>query len=61
MPFVKIDLFEGRTDDQKIALAQEVTEVVMKHTGASKEAVHVFINDLKEGTYFPQGEMKRKG
>ncbi|MGT2911121.1 4-oxalocrotonate tautomerase [Streptococcus cameli] len=60
MPFVKIDLFEGRSDEQKIALAKEVTEVVSKHTGASKEAIHVFINDLKEGTYFPQGEMKRK-
>ncbi|MEY8463554.1 4-oxalocrotonate tautomerase [Streptococcus merionis] len=60
MPFVKIDLFEGRTDEQKIALAKEITEVVMKHTGANREAIHVFINDLMEGTYFPHGEMKRK-
>ncbi|MDU8954098.1 MAG: tautomerase family protein, partial [Streptococcus sp.] len=25
MPFVKIDLFEGRTEEQKIELAREVT------------------------------------
>lgn len=60
MPFVKIDLFEGRTQEQKMALAREVTEVVSKHTKAPKEAIHVFIKDMPEGTYFPQGEMKRK-
>ncbi|HEM4510103.1 TPA: tautomerase family protein, partial [Streptococcus suis] len=30
MPFVRIDLFEGRTEEQKIALAREVTEVVSR-------------------------------
>ena len=30
MPFVKIDLFEGRTEEQKIELAREVTEVVSR-------------------------------
>ncbi|MBF0843054.1 hypothetical protein E5983_02000 [Streptococcus danieliae] len=32
----------------------------MKHTGAIKEAIHVFIQDLPEGTYYPQGQMKTK-
>lgn len=30
MPFVKIDLFEGRSDEQKTQLAREVTEVVAR-------------------------------
>ncbi|HEM3623687.1 4-oxalocrotonate tautomerase [Streptococcus suis] len=60
MPFVRIDLFEGCTEEQKIALAREVTEVVSRNTNAPKEAIHVFINDMPEGTYYPQGEMKRK-
>ncbi len=30
MPFVKIDLFEGRSQEQKIQLAREVTEVVSR-------------------------------
>ena len=29
MPFVRIDLFEGRTLEQKKALAKEVTEAVV--------------------------------
>ena len=53
MPFVKIDLFEGRSEEQKI-------EVVSRVAKAPKEAIHVFINDMPEGTYYPHGEMKKK-
>ncbi|MEQ9764044.1 4-oxalocrotonate tautomerase [Streptococcus sp. ZJ151] len=60
MPFVKIDLFEGRSDEQKAQLAREVTEVVSRVAEAPKEAIHVFINDMPEGTYFPHGDIKRK-
>ncbi|WEV44741.1 4-oxalocrotonate tautomerase [Streptococcaceae bacterium ESL0687] len=60
MPFVRIDLFEGRTEEQKINLAREITEVVTKNTGAPAEAIHVFINDMPEGTYYPHGQMKKK-
>ena len=49
MPFVKIELFEGRSEEQKAALAREVTEVVSRIAKAPKEAIHVFINDLPEG------------
>ena len=60
MPFVRIDLFEGRTLEQKKALAKEVTEAVVRNTGAPQSAVHVIINDMPEGTYFPQGQMREK-
>ncbi|AGM98855.1 4-oxalocrotonate tautomerase [Streptococcus iniae] len=60
MPFVTIDLFEGRSQEQKKQLAREVTEVVSRIANAPKENIHVIINDLPEGTYFPQGEMKTK-
>ncbi|CAM3386227.1 4-oxalocrotonate tautomerase [Streptococcus pluranimalium] len=60
MPFVTIDLFEGRSDEQKAQLAREVTEVVSRVASAPKEAIHIFINDMPEGSYFPQGEVKKK-
>lgn len=60
MPFVTIDLFEGRTQEQKIQLAREVTEVVSRIAEAPKENIHVMINDMPEGTYFPAGEIKFK-
>ena len=48
MPFVRIDLFEGRTLEQKKALAKEVTEAVVRNTGAPQSAVHVIINDMPD-------------
>ncbi|HEP4081502.1 TPA: 4-oxalocrotonate tautomerase [Streptococcus pyogenes] len=60
MPFVTVDLFEGRSQEQKNQLAREVTEVVSRIAKAPKENIHVFINDMPEGTYYPQGEMKQK-
>ncbi|HFP6032307.1 TPA: 4-oxalocrotonate tautomerase [Streptococcus pyogenes] len=60
MPFVTIDLFEGRSQEQKNQLAREVTEVVSRIAKAPKENIHVFINGMPEGTYYPQGEMKQK-
>lgn len=60
MPFVKIDLFEGRSQEQKNELAREVTEVVSRIAKAPKENIHVFINDMPEGTYYHQGELKKK-
>ncbi|VHE63922.1 4-oxalocrotonate tautomerase [Streptococcus pyogenes] len=60
MPFVTIDLFEGRSQEQKNQLAREVTEVVSRIAKSPKENIHVFINDMPEGTYYPQGEMKQK-
>ena len=60
MPFVRIDLFEGRTLEQKKALAKEVTEAVVRNTGAPQSAVHIIINDMPEGTYSNARKIKKK-
>ena len=60
MPFVRIELFEGRSPEQKAAIARDVTEVISKHANAPKENIHVIITDLKEGELFQRGEMKQK-
>lgn len=46
--------------NKKNELAREVTEVVSRIAKAPKENIHVFINDMPEGTYYPQGELKKK-
>ncbi|MDR2833351.1 MAG: tautomerase family protein [Streptococcaceae bacterium] len=60
MPFITVDLFEGRTVEAKQAMAKEITETVMKHTKAPADAIHVIFKDMKEGDYYPAGEMKTK-
>ena len=55
MPFVHIELLEGRSAEQKAALVKEITESVVKHTGAPADAVYVIIQELKKGEQLAQG------
>lgn len=47
MPFVHVEMIEGRTREQKEKLVKEVTEVVSRNTGAPTEHIHVIIQELK--------------
>lgn len=58
MPFVHIELVEGRSKEQLAAMMKDVTEAVHKNTGAQKEHIHVIINEMKKGTYAVNGEFK---
>lgn len=60
MPLVHIELFEGRTVEQKAAIAREVTDVISKHTGVPLSAVEVIFNDMREGNFYEAGEMRKK-
>lgn len=47
MPTIRIELFEGRTPDQKAALAREVTEACVRVLGGSGDGVDVLFYDIK--------------
>ena len=51
MPHVIIKMLSGRSDDQKTKLAEEITKVVMKHTGNTEDAVSVSIEDVKQSDW----------
>ncbi|MCR6098597.1 4-oxalocrotonate tautomerase [Salipaludibacillus agaradhaerens] len=46
MPIVTIKMLEGRTDDQKRALVEKVTEAVTETTQAPAERVSVVIEEM---------------
>ena len=48
MPFVHIELVEGRSQEQLENMMKDVTEAVHKNTGAPKEHIHVIINEMKK-------------
>ena len=50
MPFIHVEMIEGRSRKQKEALIKEVTEVVSKHTGAPTEHIHIIFKKLKQKT-----------
>ena len=56
MPYVTVKMFEGRTDEQKRALCEKVTEAVVETTGAPAENVVVFIEEMSKNDYAVAGK-----
>ena len=52
MPFIHVELLEGRSPQAKEAMAKEIIEVVSKHSGAPTERIHVVFQDMKKENYF---------
>ena len=55
MPFIRIQLVEGRTAKQKSNAAKEIAEAASKHLGAPLERIHVIFEDMKKIDYAPGG------
>ncbi|MDL4839099.1 2-hydroxymuconate tautomerase [Aquibacillus rhizosphaerae] len=51
MPYVTVEMLEGRSDDQKKALIEKVTEAVVETTGAPAEKVVVFVEEINQRHY----------
>lgn len=47
MPVVRIEMYEGRSIEQKRELVRGVTDVVARVTGNPADAVHVIIEEVK--------------
>ncbi|MBK0348040.1 DUF1904 family protein [Aerococcaceae bacterium zg-ZJ1578] len=52
MPFVHIELLEGRSQEVKEKIAQEIRETISKHANAPKENIHIIFQDMKKENYF---------
>lgn len=46
MPVVTIELWEGRTVEQKRKLVRAVTDAMVEHAGARPDALHVIIHEV---------------
>ena len=58
MPFIHVELVEGRSQEQLTNMMKEITEAVHKNTGAPKEHIHVIIKKIKKGQYAVNGDGK---
>ena len=58
MPFVRIDLFEGRTLEQKKALGEAITKATVETVKVPAEAVKVIFVDMKADNYMEAGVMR---
>lgn len=57
MPYVTVKMLPGRTDEQKRALVEKVTDAVSETTGAPKENVTVFIEEMATNHYAVAGKL----
>lgn len=46
MPVVTVQMWEGRTLEQKRSLVQAITDAMVKHAGASPDALHVILDEV---------------
>lgn len=46
MPFAQIYMLEGRTEEQKRAVIEKVTQALQDAVGAKKETIRVWIHDV---------------
>jgi 4-oxalocrotonate tautomerase len=46
MPFAQIYMLEGRSEDQKRAVIEKVTQALQEAAGAPKETIRVWIHDV---------------
>jgi 4-oxalocrotonate tautomerase len=57
MPTIRVELFAGRTLEQKRALAQALTEATVRTLGGSPEAVDVIFNDVERHDWATGGQL----
>lgn len=57
MPIVQIEMIEGRTVEQKRALAQRITQALVDTVNCPPEAVSVIIREMKRENYARAGKL----
>ena len=55
MPTIRIDLFEGRTVEQKRALAAAITEACVRTIGSSPDSVDILMFDIAKQNWATGG------
>lgn len=55
MPTIRVELFAGRTPEEKRAFAQAVTEAAVRTIGATPESVDVIFQDVQRHDWASAG------
>ena len=57
MPTIRVEMFEGRSPEQKRALAKELTEACVRAIGASPESVDILFFDIRKQDWATGGTL----
>lgn len=56
MPVIQCDIREGRTDEQKAALARRIADAVHDTIGSPREYIYVLIRESRGSHHYHAGE-----
>lgn len=56
MPLAQVFMIEGRTEDQKRAVIEKVSAALVEATGAPKEAIRVWIQEVPKTNWGIAGQ-----
>jgi len=57
MPIIRVEMFSGRTDDQKKELVKALTDAFVRTTGGKPDSVMVVLTDVEKSNWGTGGEM----
>ncbi len=57
MPTIRVEMFEGRTVEQKRAFAEALTEAAVRTIGASPDSVDVIFFDIQKQDWATGGKL----
>ena len=57
MPFVQIDMVEGRSLEQKRAMVKKITEAIVETAKCPPEAVSITIRELPKANFAKAGKL----
>ena len=57
MPTLKVEMYEGRTIEQKRAFAEKVTVLVIETLGGTPEGVQVIFDEIKKENWATGGKL----
>ena len=58
MPMIKVEMFSGRTLEQKRALVRELTDAFVRTAGGTPEAVQIVLRDVEKSDWAGAGVLK---
>lgn len=57
MPIIRVEMLAGRSDDQKRALARELTEACVRALGAAPDSIKVLLFDVPKQHWASAGQL----
>ena len=57
MPTVTVQMYEGRTTEQKQALVESITDAMVEHCDATPDCLHIVIHDVPKENWGRNGKL----